>query len=322
MSGMAADLGPGKRVQTLQAQTSDGTPIDVDVVHLGGQRPGPHLAVFAAMHGTEYASVVALGRLIQSLDPSRLSGTLSLVPVANRLAFETRTMYLCPPDGKNLNRTFPGDAAGTYAEVLADLLWRQVARQASHVLDIHGGELVEGLVPFTGAYALEGGDGEQARASRQLAEAFQPAYLVLNQVPAQASGGGRLAHTATRAGIPAALVEAGQRGGTDESDVRFITDGILNVLRTIGMLPEAPLEAQAGPVVLEEIEVYARTTGLFLSRVAPGDAIRPGDDLGVIVDYLGREVERFTSQWDGVVLGVIGPAMVEGRFPLVIGTRV
>ena len=44
------------------------------------------LAVFAAMHGTEYAPVVALGHLIQSLDPHDVRGTLTLVPVANRLA--------------------------------------------------------------------------------------------------------------------------------------------------------------------------------------------------------------------------------------------
>ena len=46
-----------------------------------------------------------------------------------------------------------------------------------------------------------------------------------------------------------------------------------------------------------------------------------GQDLGEIVDYLGRTVERFTLEWSGVVLGVIGPAMIDGRFPLVIGIK-
>jgi predicted deacylase len=150
-----ADLGPGKRVDTLRAATPDGTPIAVDVVRISSGQPGPTLAVFAAMHGTEYASIVALGQLIHTLDPSRVLGTLVLVPVANRAAVEARTMYVCPADGKNLNRTFPGNPRGSYAEVLADLLWREVASHASHILDVHGGELVEGLVPFTGAYTLE-----------------------------------------------------------------------------------------------------------------------------------------------------------------------
>jgi predicted deacylase len=320
MAAMSSELGPGRRLETLEASTRDGTPISVDVVRIGRGEPGPHLAIVAALHGTEYASVAAMGRLIQTLDASRLHGTLTLVPVANRHAFESRTMYVCPADGKNLNRTFPGDPSGSYAEVLADLLWRAVASRASHILDVHGGELVEGLVPFTGAYALDG-QAVVADRSRQLAEAFDTPYIVRNTVPANASGGSRLAHVATRAGIAAALVEAGQRGRMDEADVRFITDGVLNAMRAIGMLDEPPLAPARSRIMLEEIEVYAHTSGLFHTRVVPGDAIEPGQQLGEVVDYLGRTVERFTSQWSGVVLGVIGPAMVAGRFPLVVGVR-
>jgi uncharacterized protein len=299
----------------------DGSAISVDVVDISSGRPGPRLAVFAAMHGTEYASIAALGRLIQTIDANSVRGTLTLVPVANRLAVESRTMYVCPPDGKNLNRTFPGNPHGSYAEVLADLLWRKIASQASHILDVHGGELVEGLVPFTGAYSLDGAT-DLARTSRQLAGAFDTPYLVLNEVPVTATGGSRLAHVATRAGIPAALVEAGQLGRMDEADVRFLVDGVLNTMRTIGMQGEPVVESKRDKILLEEIEVYAHASGLFHARVAPGDAIEPGQELGEIVDYLGRTVERFTSEWSGVVLGVIGPAMIEGRFPLVIGIRV
>jgi uncharacterized protein len=320
MPGTAVDLGPGKSLDTLQATTSDGAAISVDVVRIGNDQPGPNLSVFAAMHGTEYAPVAAMGRLIQSLDPSRVRGALSLVPVSNRLAFESRTMYVCPPDGMNLNRTFPGDPHGTYTQVLADLLWTRVASRASHILDVHGGELVEGLVPFTAAYALDG-HADVALVSRRLAESFDSPYLVLNNVPTHTDGGSRLAHVATRAGIPVALVEAGQLGRIDEADISFIVDGIRNTMRAIGMLDEPLAQPVADRLILDEIEVYAHTSGLFHARVAPGDELEPGQNLGEIVDYLGRTVERFTSQWSGVVLGVIGPAMIEGRFPLVIGVK-
>src|ERR1700733_1634567 len=111
MQVTSSDLGPGKTLESIEATTRDGAHISVDVVHMSGGRPGPHLAVFAAMHGTEYAPVAALGRLIQDFDPTPLVGTLTLVPVANPLALETRTMYLCP-DGKNVNRSFPGNPDG------------------------------------------------------------------------------------------------------------------------------------------------------------------------------------------------------------------
>jgi predicted deacylase len=121
--------------------------------------------------------------------------------------------------------------------------------------------------------------------------------------------------------MPAALVEAGERGRIDDAPVGFIVDGVVNAMRGLRLLNQSPAAEHGQRVILDEIEVYAHTSGLFLSRVSAGDHIEPGQDLGQIVDYLGRPVERFTSEWSGVVLGVIGPAMVEGRFPLVVGVR-
>jgi uncharacterized protein len=69
-------LEPGKEVETLEAQTADGQQVSVSIVRISSDRPGPVLAVIAAMHGTEYASVAALGRLIQGLRPEDVSGTL------------------------------------------------------------------------------------------------------------------------------------------------------------------------------------------------------------------------------------------------------
>ena len=89
-----------------------------------------------------------------------------------------------PGDGKNLNRTFPGDPRGSYTEVLADLLWQRIASRRKPLLDIHGGELVEGLVPFTGAYAMDGQERRRARFQADSRRRFDTAYLVLNQVPA------------------------------------------------------------------------------------------------------------------------------------------
>jgi hypothetical protein len=211
----------------------------------------------------EYAPVAALGRLIQSLDPSRVRGTLSLVPVANRLAFEGRTMYLTPGDGLNLNRTFPGDARGSYTQVLADLLWQHIASRASHLLDIHGGELVEGLVPFTGAYALEG-QADVAVVSRQLAEFHTPTWW-------QPGTAARrlwdcLAHVAT--------VRASWRAGRAVSAVASTAGysvprhGIATTLRAILRISDPPTPVRTNHVRLDEIVGNRILGGSFHARVS------------------------------------------------------
>ena len=41
-------------------------------------------------------------------------------------AFLPRTPFVCPIDGKNPNRFFPGDPEGTFSEVLDDAIFRTV----------------------------------------------------------------------------------------------------------------------------------------------------------------------------------------------------
>src|SRR6266481_4319931 len=50
------------------------TSIPVAVVR--GSRPGPVLALVSGAHGTEYASIIALEKVIAKLDPAQISGTV------------------------------------------------------------------------------------------------------------------------------------------------------------------------------------------------------------------------------------------------------
>src|SRR5262245_25375051 len=86
----------------VPAGKDEATTIPVSVIH--GGRPGPTLALIAGNHGYEYTPIIALQRLLPSLDPKQLSGALILVHVANMPSFLKRTIYYSPVDGKNLDR--------------------------------------------------------------------------------------------------------------------------------------------------------------------------------------------------------------------------
>ena len=79
--------------------------IPVAVVH--GSKPGPVLALVAGSHGTEYASIVALTRLVSALDPRDVAGTVIIVPLVNVPSFTRIVPHLNPVDGKNMNRMYP-----------------------------------------------------------------------------------------------------------------------------------------------------------------------------------------------------------------------
>jgi predicted deacylase len=105
-----------------------GTNIPVVVVH--GAKPGPVLALVAGAHGTEYASIIALEKMIALLDPGQISGTVIIVPLVNIASFEQKVPHLNPVDGKSMNRFYPGNPNGTQTERAAFAITREVVDRA------------------------------------------------------------------------------------------------------------------------------------------------------------------------------------------------
>ena len=90
--------------------------LQIPVVVVNGSKAGPVLAIVAGTHGTEYATIIAVERLIHLLDPKEISGTVILVPLVNVNSFLQKVPHLNPVDGKNMNRMFPGKPDGTQTD--------------------------------------------------------------------------------------------------------------------------------------------------------------------------------------------------------------
>jgi uncharacterized protein len=84
-----------------------------------GASDGPRLALIAGVHGCEYSSIAAATRFMRSLDTGALSGSIVCVPIVSLESFRRRSPFVVPVDGKNLNRSFPGDPSGSYTDALA-----------------------------------------------------------------------------------------------------------------------------------------------------------------------------------------------------------
>src|SRR5262249_14970827 len=144
------------------------------------------------------------------------------------------TPFVSPQDGKNLNRCFPGSFDGTYSDALARAVFDEVIAPSDVLVDLHGGDLVEALEPFS----LYDESPPEDR-SRALAIAFGLRYVVRSP-QAGAPISGTTSGAAAAAGIPAVIAEAGGCGLLEESAVDLHLAGIENVLRHLGMLPGEP----------------------------------------------------------------------------------
>jgi predicted deacylase len=283
---------------TLTLDALPGDPVEVPYASVTGQRgDGPHVTVIAGVHGGEYTGMAALLRLIGTLDAARLRGRLTVVPVLNQPAFWARTPFVVPVDGQNLNRAFPGDPAGSYTEALAHGLFQAFIRPTDVLLDLHAGDIPEALEPF--CLYEESPVQEQARA---LALAYGTGHVV-RQTRAARTVGGSTSAAAADIGVPAITAEIGANGICDPASVAGHLQGVLNVLASLGMLPDDVAVEVPAPVE-HEGWVWLRTPvrGFWQAEVAVGADVRAGDVLGVLLDPWGAELHRVVAPADGCPL--------------------
>src|SRR6201996_8507818 len=153
---------------TMKYRTLDLAGTTVPVIELTAEQDAPRLTVLAYTDGCEYAPMAAVREWTRDLAAGGgLRGTVTAVPVLNVTSFRSRSAFVTPEDGKNLNRCFPGDPAGTYSDVLAHAIFAELIAPADVLVDLHGGDLFEALEPF----AIYAESGVEER-SRELAEVF------------------------------------------------------------------------------------------------------------------------------------------------------
>lgn len=294
-----------------------GTEIPVTVVH--GREDGPVVALIAGNHGYEYAPILALERLLSMLQPASIHGTVIMVHVAAMPSFLSRTVYRSPVDGKNLNRSYPGNPDGTSSERIAHFITHEVIEQADAVLDLHCGDGNESLRPFS--YMPVTGDELLDGRIRELVHAFGLDHIAVDRMgmpdPANATF---CDATAVARGIPAFTAESGFLGTRDEASIRRTYDGVLNVLRHLGVL-EGEAKRLERPIYLEPTEVLTSpATGLLFPRVERGHSVVDGTLIATITDFFGDQVAEVRAPFAGIVLYVVGtPPISEGEPIAMIG---
>jgi uncharacterized protein len=309
----SATAAPGQKATgtiEVPAGTDPGTSIPVAVFH--GAKPGPVLALVSGAHGTEYASIIALEKLIALLNPADLSGTVVIVPLVNIQSFEQKVPHINPVDRKSMNRFYPGKMDGTQTERASYLITKQVVEQCDHLIDLHGGDLDESLRPYS--YWTKTGNEKQDQISREMVLAFGLDHIIIStDRPKDPQASRYLENTATTRGKPSITAEAGYAGTVETDDVNALANGCLSVMRYLGMLPGAPLMIEH-PVWIEKVVTLAsEQTGMFYPLVKRGTYVEQGMKVGYVTDYLGKIIFEARAPVTGVVLYVCAvPSMTKG----------
>jgi len=288
--------------------------VDLPGIMVTGSVEGPTLLITAGIHGCEYSGIESALRLPPLLDAPTLRGRVLILPIVNMPAFRSRSAYVCPVDGKNMNRVFPGRRDGSFSEKVAAVIMEEAVAKVDYVIDLHGADLVEYILPLT--IFFKTGDHIVDEKSIALAEAYGLPYIVATEPAHEWGGGGTLLAAASRAGVPSVLARAGGQGRVDKRDISRHVTGILNVLKRVGMHDGVPNEYGPYTYIEEMVTPVASRDAVFRPWVDVGETVRSGQVVGTIHDMFGRQVETLLAPVSGVVLFVTTSPAVEKGFPL------
>ena len=305
---------PGKKWSGELELANGDIRLPATVLH--GHGTGKTMLITAGVHAGEYVGIQAAIELSQKLKIEKVNGTIIIVKVMNRPAFEARNGSMGLDDGKNLNREFPGNPDGTEMERLAWAISQELQPAADYYIDLHSGDDYEKLTPYV--YYAGAAAEEVVSLSRQMAEQVDVPYMVKSNV----TSGGSYNYAASQ-GIPSILIERGGMGDWSYEEVSSTRRDVRNILCHMGIYQGVKNFRTYYPLDVADIRYQdAEENGLWYPFKKVGDMIREGDILGEVRDYEGNVKEVSVAEFDGVLLYQAGTLQVLENGPMVTYGRI
>jgi len=275
-----------------------------------GNGAGPTALVMAGNHGDEYPGQVAILKLLRELKPEHVRGRIILIPTLTMPGSKAATR-LSPLDGKNFNRSFPGNPSGTVSEILAHYLTTVLFPLADMVIDMHTGGRSMDFVPCAHMHLVPAGPQREKMLAGT--EAWNSEFCFLY---ADIAGTGLLPVEAENQGK---IVITTELGGSENvtAPVHHLTQsGLRNVLVQYGVLDGTftPRPRPARWVQALEWEDYrfAPESGLYENIVTLGEPVKKGQAVGAVhfVENPQRDAIPVLAMSDGVLIATRAPSVV------------
>jgi len=276
-----------------------GTLIDIPIYVYNAEKPGPTLLVQGGLHGDEINGVEIIRRMLFENYFKIKSGAVIVLPLLNIFGFIHFSRQV--PDGKDVNRSFPGVKAGSLASRIAYHVTHEVLPQIDFGIDLHTGGAQRNNHPQI-RYT------ESMSKSKTLAQVFNaPLYFATSLIKKS------FRKTAHDMNVPIIVYEGGESMRFDEYAIKEGIQGILNVMKYTGMIDKIDpmlIEREASEFLTAHKWLRAPTAGMFVPQVMNGSSIEKGDVLGFVTDTFAMYCKEVKAPYDGFVFCINNQAVV------------
>ena len=296
INGKSIARGERKLVRIHIARLPTGTLIDIPIHVFNGEEPGPTALIQAGLHGDEINGVETLRRMLEANMFDVKKGAAIVVPVLNVFGFIHFSRDV--PDGKDVNRSFPGRKTGSLASRIAHAYTTQVLPLADYGIDLHTGGGQRHNYPQV---RYTPGDPK----SQDLAKMFGAPYLFPSKMIR-----GSFRKSAYKMGIPTVVYEGGESMRFDETAIACGISGIQNILNVMHKSGKAKKPKNKSIAIEKSRWIRAPKAGMFVPEIRNGQPVDKGKKLGFVTDPYTKRQKTVKAPVDGFVLCVNHQAVV------------
>jgi predicted deacylase len=278
------------RMHMHLTDNSLGVPWRVPIIVIKGAKEGPVVGLTAALHGNELNGISNIFKLIEEIDPQKLSGSLVLLPISNVPGYLMNQREFS--DGVDLNRIMPGASKGATSSLYAHYFTSKIISKFNYLLDLHTAS--HGRV-----------NSLYIRADLDIEETRTLAYLQNPQIIVQKHDEeGTLRSWANSNGVHAITIEIGNANTFQNSLICETHEGILNTLRYLEMIEGEVEDMIADATVCDRSYwIYSEKGGIVDVFPELADSVKEGQVIARVYDVFGQVKEEVVADMSGVVIG-------------------
>jgi len=282
---------PGKftKINISISRLPSDTLIDLNVFAYRGKLPGPTLLLTGGVHGDEINGIEIIRRLISEdqIMPDR--GMVIAIPLVNVYGFIYNSRDL--PDGKDLNRCFPGSEHGSLANRLAYILIKKIVPYVDYGVDFHTGGAKISNFPQIRCLT----DNEK---NIEFASAFGAPFTINSNLIDKS-----FRKETTKMGKTFMVFEGGESLRLDENSIYEGKTGVYRLIQHLNMR-DYGLLPQYTKILKETTWMRAKVSGIFNTSVQSGMKVYKNQTLAVITDPYGKSNIVIKSPFEGFIIGI------------------
>lgn len=260
---------------------------------------GPVVLFTACLHGDEINGTEIIRQLIVNQINKPKRGTIICIPIVNILGFINQSRDF--PDGRDLNRFFPGSKKGSLASRFAHYLLNEIIPKVDYAIDFHAG----GASRFNAPQIRIVPDNTELK---QLAAIFNAPFTLFSKNIA-----GSFRNSCDKLHVKMLLFEGGKALDLNENITRVAVAGTIRFLHHLQMLPETktlPENHEKTIIIAKSTWIRAKHSGMFHGKIEIGSFVKKGQVLATVSDPYGKIEHKIKATNDGFIINVNQAAIV------------